>query len=83
MGVLVQQPHPVVTSPVIPTMSKPRNQFRHGMTNFRPNSSMVSHQGNMPQDLSRSQKEMSFMQQMNNILFGHLNIAHMCKSNIV
>ena len=27
MGTLVQQPHPVVTSPVIPPMSEPRNQF--------------------------------------------------------
>ena len=52
MGRLVQQPHPVVTSPVIPPMSEPRNQFRYGMTNFRSNSSMVSHQENMPQDLS-------------------------------
>ena len=52
MGRLVQQPHPVVTSPVIPPMSEPRNQFRYGMANFRPNSSMVSHQENMPQDLS-------------------------------
>ena len=39
------------------------------MTNFRPNSSMVSHQGNMLQDLSGSQQEMSFMQQMNNPTF--------------
>ena len=56
MGALVQQPHPVVTSPVITP----------GMTNFRPNSSMASHQGNMRQDLKGSQQEMSFMQQMNN-----------------
>ena len=51
MGVLVQSPHPVVTSPVIPPMLEPHNQFQYFMTNFRPNSSMVSHQGNMPQDL--------------------------------
>ena len=36
------------------------------MRNFRPNSSMASHQGSMPQDLSGSQQEISFMQQMNN-----------------
>ena len=66
MGPLVQQPHSVVTSPFIPPMSEPRNLFRHGMTNFRPNSNMVYHQGNMPQDLSGSQQEVSFMQQMNN-----------------
>ena len=42
MGALVQQPHLVVTSPVIPPMSEPRNQFRYGITNFRTNSSMVS-----------------------------------------
>ena len=52
MAALVQQPHPVITSPVIHPMSKPRNQFRYGMTNFRPNSSIVSHQGSMPQGLS-------------------------------
>ena len=66
MGALVQQSHLVVTSPVIPPTSEPRNQFQYGMTNFRPNSSIVSHQGNMPQDLSGSQQEMKFMQQMNN-----------------
>ena len=66
MGALVQQSHLVVTSPVIPPTSEPRNQFQYGMTNFRPNSSTVSHQGNMPQDLSGSQQEMKFMQQMNN-----------------
>ena len=47
-------------------MSEPRNQFRYGITNFSPNSSMVSHQGNMRQDLSGSEQEMSFVQQMNN-----------------
>ena len=66
MGALVQQPHPVVMFPVIPLISEPRNQFRYGMTNFRPNSSMVFHQRNMSQDLSGSQQEMQFMQQMNN-----------------
>ena len=66
MGALVQQPHPVVTSPVIAPMSDPRNQFRYGMTNFRPNSIMVSHQENMPQDLSGSQQERSFTDEMNN-----------------
>ena len=69
IGALVQQPHPVVTSPVIPPMSEPRNQFRHGMTDFRPNSSMVYHQGNMTQDFRCSQQEMAFMQQMNNLNF--------------
>ena len=43
MGTLVQQPHPVVMSPVIPLISEPRNQFRYGMRNFKPNSSMVFH----------------------------------------
>ena len=66
MGALAQQPHPVVRSSVILPMSEPRNQFRYGMTNFRTNSSMVSHQGIMQQDLSGSQQEMPFMQQMNN-----------------
>ena len=65
MGPLVQQRHFVVTSPVIPPMSELRNLFQHGMTNFRPNSNMV-YQGKMPQDLSGSQQEVSFMQQMNN-----------------
>ena len=69
MGPLVQQPHPVVTSPIIPPMSKPRIQFRYGMTNFRPNSSMAFYQGNMPQDFSGFQQEMSFIQQMNNLNF--------------
>ena len=66
MGALVQQPHPAVTSPVIPPMSEAREQFLYNMTNFKPNSSMVSHQGNMPQDLSGSQQEKLFTQQMNN-----------------
>ena len=66
MAALVQQPHPVITPPVIRPMSETRNQFRYGMTNFRPNSNMVSHQGSMLQDLSRSQLEMLFMQQINN-----------------
>ena len=35
MSALVQQPHPVVTSPVIPRMFEPLNQFRYGMTIFR------------------------------------------------
>ena len=65
MGALVQQPHPVVTS-VISPLSEPRNQIRYGMTNFKPNSSVMSHQGNMSQDLGRSQQEMSFTQQMSN-----------------
>ena len=65
MAASVQHLLLLVTSLVIP-MSEPRNQFRYGMTNFRPNSSMVVHQGNMPQDLSGSEQEMSFMQQMNN-----------------
>ena len=52
MAALVQQPHPVITPPIICPMSKPRNQFRYDMTNFRPNSSIVSHQGSMPQGLS-------------------------------
>ena len=47
-------------------MSEPRNQFRYGMSNFRPNSSIVSHQGGIPQLLSGSQQEMSFMRQINN-----------------
>ena len=58
MGALAQKPQPVVTSPIIPPMSEPRNQFQCSMTNFRPNSSMVSHQGNMPRDLSGSQQEL-------------------------
>ena len=58
MGALVQQPHSVVMFPVIPLISEPRNQFRYGMTNFRPNSSMVFHKRNMSQDLSGSQQEM-------------------------
>ena len=66
MTALAQQPHPVITSPAIRPMSEPRNQFRYGMTNFRPNSSMVSHQGSPPQDLSGSQQKMLFMQQINN-----------------
>ena len=61
MNALVQQPHPVVTSPVIPPMSEPRNRFLYGMMNLRPNSSMVSYQENMPQDLSVLQQEMSFI----------------------
>ena len=65
MAASVQHLLLLVTSLVIP-MSEPRNQFRYGMTNFRPNSSMVVHQGNMPQDLSGSEQEMSFMLQMNN-----------------
>ena len=52
MAALVQQPHHVIMSPVIRPMAAPRNQFRYGMTNFRANSSMLSHQGSMPQDLS-------------------------------
>ena len=36
------------------------------MTKFLPNSSMMFHQGNMPRDLSESQQEMWFTQQMNN-----------------
>ena len=35
MNALVQQPHPVVTSPVIPPMSEPRNRFLYGMMNFK------------------------------------------------
>ena len=66
IGASVEQSHPTDTSPVIPPTSKPRNRFRYGMTNFRSNSSMVSHQRNMPQDLSGSQKDMLFMQQMSN-----------------
>ena len=60
MAALVQQAHPVTTLPVICPMPEPHNQF------LRPNSSMVSHQGSMPQDLSGCQQEMSFMQQINN-----------------
>ena len=45
MAALVQQPHPVITSPVIRPMSEPHNQFRYRMTNFGPNSIMMSHQG--------------------------------------
>ena len=66
MAALVQQPHSVITSSVIRFMSEPRNQFQYGMTSFRPNSSIVSHQGGMPQYLSGSQQEMSFMQQISN-----------------
>ena len=66
MAALVQQPHPVITPPIICPMSKPRNQFRYDMTNFRPNSSIVSHQGSVPQYLSGYEQEMSFMQQINN-----------------
>ena len=54
MGALFQQPLPVVMSPVIPPMFELCNQSRYGMTNFRPNSSIVSHERNMPQDLSGS-----------------------------
>ena len=61
MAALAQQPHPLITPPVIRPMSEPRNQFRYGMTNFRPNSSLVSHQRNMPQDLGGSQQELPFM----------------------
>ena len=35
------------------------------MTNFRPNSGIVPHQGSMPQYLSGYEQEMSFMQQIN------------------
>ena len=66
MVALVQQSHPVITSPIIRPMSKSCNQFRYDMTNFRPNSSMVSHEGSALQDLSGSQQEMPFMQQSNN-----------------
>ena len=66
MGVLVQQPHPAVTLPAISPMSELRNQFWYDMTNVRPNSSIVSHQRSMPQDLSGFQRKMPFMQQMNN-----------------
>ena len=66
MGALVQQPHPAVTLPAISPMSEPRNQFWYDMTNVRPNSSIVSHQRSMPQDLSGFQRKMPFMQQMNN-----------------
>ena len=69
MSVLVQQSHLIVTSPVILPMSEPRSQFRYGMENFRPNSSMLFHQGNIPHNLRRSQQEMSFMQPMNNSNF--------------
>ena len=69
MAVLVQQPHLVIMSPIIGPISESYNQFRYGMTNFRPNSSMLSHQGSMPQDLSGSQQEMVFMQQINNLNF--------------
>ena len=51
MAALVQQPHPVVTLPVIPRMSEPCNQFQYDMTSLRLSSSMVSYQGNTPQDL--------------------------------
>ena len=47
-------------------MSEPHNQFRCGMKNFRPNLSMMCHQGNILQDLSGSQHEMSYMQWKNN-----------------
>ena len=57
MVALVQHLHPVVTSPVIPPMSEYRNQFRYGMTNFRPYLSMVFHQGYTPQDLGGYQQD--------------------------
>ena len=60
MAALVQQARPVTTLPVIRPMSEPRSQF------LRPNSSMVSHQETMLQDLSGCQQEMSFMQEINN-----------------
>ena len=41
MGALVQQSHAVVTSPGIPPVSEPHNQFRYAMTNVRPKSSVV------------------------------------------
>ena len=44
VAALVQQPLPLITSPVIRRMPEHLNQFRYGMTNLRPNSSMVSHQ---------------------------------------
>ena len=66
MAALVQQAHPVTTLPVIRPMSEPHDQFQYGMTILRPNSSMVSQQGSMPQDLSGCQQEISFMQQINN-----------------
>ena len=66
MATLVQQPHPVIMSQVIRLMSELAISFDNDMTNFRPNSSMVFHQGSMPRDLSGSQQEMSFMQQINN-----------------
>ena len=66
MAALDQQAHPVTTLPVIRPMSEPHNQFQYGMTILRPNSSMVSHQESMLQDLSGCQQEMSFMQQINN-----------------
>ena len=66
MAALVQQPHPVFTSPAIHPMSEPRNQIRYGMANVRPNSNTVSHQGSIPQDSGGSQQEMSFIQQINN-----------------
>ena len=69
IGALVQQPHPVVMTSVIPLMFQPGNKFRYGMMGFRPNSSMVSHQGSMQQELSGSRRKMSFMQQMNNPKF--------------
>ena len=69
IGALVQQPHPVVMSPVIPLMPEPGNKFRYEMMGFRPNSRMLSHQGSMQQELSGSQQKMSFMQQMNNPKF--------------
>ena len=69
MAALVQQPHPVITSPAIHPMSEPGKQIRYSMTNVRPNSSMVSHQGSIPQDSGGSQQEMSFIQQINNLNF--------------
>ena len=47
-------------------MSEAHDQFRCGMTNFRPNISMMCHQENILQDLSGSQQEMSYMQRMDN-----------------
>ena len=52
---VVQQSYTVVTSPVIPPMSEPRSQFPYGMKNFRPNSSMVPHQGNLSEYLNIAQ----------------------------
>ena len=66
MAALVQQPYPIITFPVIRSMSESRNQFWFSMTNFRCNSSLVSHQGSMPQKFSGSQMDMLFIQQINN-----------------